>query len=79
MKRDSYRDCSGTGWFRYRSAGPLRKITLGTLVLNWAGPSTMTLVSSTTMARPMKPTGRWCFWVVTGLTRMLALKWVTTG
>lgn len=30
------------------------KDNTGTLVLNWAGPSTMTLVSSTTMARPMK-------------------------
>ena len=25
--KDSYRDCSGTGLFRYRSAGRLRKIT----------------------------------------------------
>ncbi len=26
-----------------------------------------------------KPTGRWCFWWLPRLTRMLALKWVTTG
>ncbi len=54
------------------------KDNTGTLVLNWAGPSTMTLVSSTTMVRPMKPTGRWCFGGYR-LTRMLALKWVMTG
>ena len=49
------------------------------LVLNWAGPSTMTLVSSTTMARPMKTNWALVLLVVTRLTRMLALKWVTTG
>ncbi len=46
---------------------------------NWAGPSTMTLVSSTTMARPMKTNWALVLLVVTRLTRMLALKWVTTG
>ena len=42
-------------------------------------PSTMTLVSSTTMARPMKTNWALVLLVVTRLTRMLALKWVTTG
>lgn len=55
------------------------KITPGTLVLNWAGPSTMTLVSSTTMVRPMKTNWALVLLVVTRLTRMLALKWVMTG
>ena len=79
MKKDSYRDCSGTGWFRYRSAGRSGKITPGTLVLNWAGPSTMTLVLFLTMVRPTKTNWVQVLLVVTRLTRMLALKWVTTG
>lgn len=45
--------------------------------LGWS--STMTLVSSTTMARPMKTNWALVLLVVTRLTRMLALKWVTTG
>ncbi|SUG15842.1 outer membrane protein A [Salmonella enterica subsp. arizonae] len=44
-----------------------------------AGPSTMTLVSFLTMARPMKTNWAQVLLVVTRLTRMLALKWVTTG
>ena len=35
--------------------------------------------SSTTMARPMKTNWALVLLVVTRLTRMLALKWVTTG
>lgn len=56
-----------------------RKITPGTLVLNWAGPSTMTLVLFLTMVRPTKTNWVQVLLVVTRLTRMLALKWVTTG
>ncbi|EDU91169.1 hypothetical protein ECH7EC869_2996 [Escherichia coli O157:H7 str. EC869] len=41
-EKDSYRDCSALAGFA-TVAQPLRKITPGTLVLNWAGPSTMTL------------------------------------
>ncbi len=77
MKKDSYRDCSGTGWFRYRSAGRSKDNT-GTLVLNWAGPSTMTLVLFLTMVRPTKTNWVQVLWWLP-LTRMLALKWVTTG
>ncbi len=50
-----------------------------TLVLNWAGPSTMTLVLFLTMVRPTKTNWVQVLLVVTRLTRMLALKWVTTG
>lgn len=46
---------------------------------NWAGPSTMTLVLFLTMVRPTKTNWVQVLLVVTRLTRMLALKWVTTG
>ena len=47
--------------------------------VNWAGPSTMTLVLFLTMVRPTKTNWVQVLLVVTRLTRMLALKWVTTG
>ncbi len=50
-----------------------------TLVLNWAGLSTMTPASFTMMARLMKTNWAQVLLVVTRLTRMLALKWATTG
>lgn len=55
------------------------KITPGTLVLNWAGLSTMTPASLTMMAPLMKTNWAQVLLVVTRLTRTLALKWATTG
>ncbi len=66
------------GFATVAQAAP-KKITPGTLVLNWAGPSTMTLVLFLTMVRPTKTNWVQVLLVVTRLTRMLALKWVTTG
>ncbi|WP_425306935.1 hypothetical protein [Escherichia coli] len=54
-----------TGWFRYRSAAAPKDNTWYTgAKLGWS--QYHDTVSSTTMARPMKPTGRWCFWWLPG-------------